>query len=206
MPPFKLKANLNFEKIAWNKGFNIIAGIDEAGRGPLAGPVVAGAVILKTTDFNERIDDSKKLTAKQRGRAFGELIQKSIYAVGLVDNYTIDKINIANATILAMKRALFNLLVKPDFILIDGILKIGVDTPCEYIKSGDAKSLSIAAASIIAKVTRDNIMFGYHEKYPKYDFASHKGYGTHKHIYIIHKKGPCAIHRKSFLRCARLFM
>lgn len=199
MLPKRIKANLDYERIVWDKGFNLIAGVDEAGRGPLAGPVVAGAVILKTTDFSERIDDSKKLTAKQRDRAFGELIQKSIYAIGLVDNTTIDKINIANATIIAMKRALSNLLVKPDFVLIDGILKIGVDTPCEYIKSGDAKSLSIAAASIIAKVTRDNIMRGYHKKYPAYDFYSHKGYGTHKHIYIIHKKGPCAIHRKSFL-------
>jgi len=194
-----LRANFSYEKTAWKKGYSLIAGIDEAGRGPLAGPVVAGAVILKTTDFTERIDDSKKLTAKQRERAFSELSHKSIFAVGLVDNYIIDKINIANATILAMKRALFNLIVKPDFILIDGILRIGVDTPCEYIKSGDAKSLSIAAASIIAKVTRDNIMIAYHKKYPKYDFIAHKGYGTHKHIYIIHKKGPCVIHRKSFL-------
>lgn len=199
MPPLKPGANLNYEKIAWKKGFNVIAGIDEAGRGPLAGPVVAGAVILKTSDFNERIDDSKKLSARQRERAFYELTQKSIFAIGLVDNRAIDKINIANATIIAMKRALFNLLVKPDFILIDGILKIGVDLPCEYIKSGDAKSLSIAAASIIAKVTRDKIMIAYHKKYPAYDFFAHKGYGTHKHIYIIRKKGPCAIHRKSFL-------
>ena len=199
MPPKRPKANLAFEKTAWGKGFNLVAGIDEAGRGPLAGPVVAGAVILKTTDFKERIDDSKKLTAKQRERAFSELTKKTIFAVGFVDNYTIDKINIANATILAMQRALFNLIVKPDFVLIDGILKIGVDMPCEYIKSGDAKSLSIAAASIIAKVTRDNIMRVYHKKYPAYDFFAHKGYGTHKHIYIIHKKGPCIIHRKSFL-------
>ena len=200
MPPkLASRANLVYEKRAWGKGFSVIAGVDEAGRGPLAGPVVAGAVILKTTDFTQRVDDSKKLTAKQRERAFCELAHKSIFAVGLVDSYTIDKINIANATILAMKRALFNLLVKPDFVLVDGILKIGVDTPCEYIKSGDAKSLSIAAASIIAKVTRDNIMVGYHKKYPEYDFIAHKGYGTHKHFYIIHKKGPCAIHRKSFL-------
>jgi len=194
-----LNPDLTFEKSAWRKGFSLVAGVDEAGRGPLAGPVVAGAVILKTTKFEERIDDSKKLTPKQRERAFAELTRKSIFAIGLVDNYTIDKINIANATKLAMKRALFNLIVKPDFVLIDGTMNIGLNAPCEYIKSGDAKSLSIAAASIIAKVTRDNMMVVYHKKYPAYDFLAHKGYGTHKHIYIIHKKGPCAIHRKSFL-------
>lgn len=193
-----MRLHLNYEKAAWDKGFSLVAGIDEAGRGPLAGPVVAGAVILKTTDFNERIDDSKKLTFKQRERAFRELAQNSLFAIGLVDNYTIDKINIANATIIAMKRALFNLLIRPDFILIDGILKIGVDVPCEYIKSGDAKSLSIAAASIIAKVTRDNIMIAYHRQFPKYGFIHHKGYGTKKHIYILRKLGPTPIHRRSF--------
>jgi len=192
-------ANLRYEKNAWEKGFSLVAGVDEVGRGPLAGPVVACAVILKTMKFIERIDDSKKLSAKQRERAFAELKHKCIFAIGLVDNYTIDKINIANATKLAMKRALFNLIVKPDFVLIDGNMNIGLNAPCEYIKSGDAKSLSIAAASIIAKVTRDNMMVVYHKKYPQYDFLAHKGYGTHKHIYIIHKKGPCTIHRKSFL-------
>jgi len=199
MPQKRPKVNLTYEKTAWGNGFNLVAGVDEAGRGPLAGPVVASAVILKNADFTERIDDSKKLTAAQRDRAYQEITQKAIYAVGVVDNYTIDKINIANATIVAMKRALFNLRVRPDFVLIDGILKIGYNAPCEYIKSGDAKSLSIAAASIIAKVTRDNIMFSYNKKYPGYNFIAHKGYGTRKHFYIIHKKGPCAIHRKSFL-------
>lgn len=191
-------ANLAYEKKAWDSGFNLVAGVDEAGRGPLAGPVVAGAVILKTTDFTERIDDSKKLSAQKRQRAFSEIIKKAIFGVGIIDNYFIDKFNIANATIMAMKQALFNLPVKPDFILIDGILDIGAASPCKYIKSGDAKSLSVAAASIVAKVTRDNIMFRYHSQYPKYNFLSHKGYGTREHIYILRRFGPCRIHRRSF--------
>lgn len=192
-------AKLQYEETAWQENFSLVAGIDEAGRGPLAGPVVAAAVILKTIDFDERIDDSKKLTEKQRERAFSEIITKAVIGVGIIDNYLIDKINIANATIMAMKRALFNLIIKPDFVLIDGNLNIGVkDIPCRYIVSGDAKSLSIAAASIVAKVTRDHIMLKYHKKYPMYNFINNKGYGTKHHIYILQKSGPCSIHRKSF--------
>lgn len=190
--------NLEHEKKAWKDGFSLVAGIDEAGRGPLAGPVVAGAVILKSGDFKERIDDSKKLTAGQRQAAFDEIMKKAVIGIGVIDNYIIDKVNIANATILAMKQALFNMLIKPDFALIDGILDIRAGIPCKYIKSGDAKSLSIAAASIVAKVTRDNIMLACHKQYPKYDFNSHKGYGTQKHIYIIRKIGLSRLHRRSF--------
>lgn len=193
-----MRPHLNYEKAAWDKGFNLIAGIDEAGRGPLAGPVVAGAVILKSGDFNSRIDDSKKLTPKQRQAAFEEIIKKAVIGVGVVDNYVIDKLNIANATIIAMKQALFNLVIRPDFALIDGILDIGATIPCKYIKSGDAKSVSIAAASIVAKVTRDTIMLSYHEQYPKYNFSAHKGYCTKNHVYLLHKLGPTPIHRRSF--------
>lgn len=190
--------DLNHEKIAWSKGFSFVAGIDEAGRGPLAGPVVAGAVILKSAKFTERIDDSKKLTAGQRQRAFGEISKKAVIGIGVIDNDIIDKVNIAKATILAMKQALFNLFVKPDFLLIDGILNIGAGVPCEYIISGDAKSLSIAAASIVAKVTRDNIMFGFQKQYPQYCFDIHKGYATRNHFWLIKKFGPFPLHRKSF--------
>jgi len=191
-------ANLSYEKSAWMKGYDLVAGVDEAGRGPLAGPVVASAVILKKTDFKERIDDSKKLTPSQRQSAFEEIARNALIGIGIVNNYFIDKVNIANATIMAMKQALFNLFVKPDLILVDGIIKIDAPIPCLCIKSGDAKSLSIAAASIVAKVTRDNLMLKFHDKYPRYNFMSHKGYGTKNHIYILQRFGPSPIHRKSF--------
>jgi ribonuclease HII len=190
--------NLNHEKTAWGRGFSLVAGVDEAGRGPLAGPVVASAVILKGSGFKERIDDSKALTARQRQAAYEEIRKKAVIGIGAIDNNTIDRLNIAVATAMAMKQALFNLMVRPDFILIDGNMDIGTKIPCKYIISGDSKSLSIAAASIVAKVTRDNIMFGYHRQYPTYDFAKHKGYGTKRHIWLMKKLGPCQIHRRSF--------
>ena len=191
-------AHLEYEKSAWKNGFSIVAGIDEAGRGPLAGPVVAAAVVLKTVNFENRIDDSKRLTARQRQRAFSEIIKKSVFGIGTVDNSLIDKLNIAKATILAMRQALFNLFIRPDFALIDGIMEIGNDIPQRCIKRGDSRSLSIAAASIIAKVTRDDIMLKYHKQFPAYNFLNNKGYGTKEHVSILEKRGPCRIHRRSF--------
>ena len=147
-------------------------------------------------EFEKKV--SKKLTAKQRESAFEEISKKAVIGIGIIDNYYIDKINIANATIMAMRQALFNLFIEPDFVLIDGILDIGLNKACRYIVSGDSKSLSIAAASIVAKVTRDNLMLKYHIQFPVYNFINNKGYGTKAHICALQIKGPCRIHRRSF--------
>jgi ribonuclease HII len=164
----------------------------------LAGPVVAAAVILKTFYFKERIDDSKKLSAKKREKAYGEIIKKSIVGVGIVDEKTIDRINIYQATKRAMKMAIANLEIPPGYVIVDGKMKIATKCPLKCIVGGDSKSLSIAAASIIAKVTRDRIMIEYDSIYPQYGFARHKGYGTKFHIAALEKHGPSSIHRMSF--------
>lgn len=181
-----------------NSGYTRIAGVDEAGRGPLAGPVVAGAVILKDFKFKERIDDSKKLSAKKREKAYREIFKKSIVGVGIVDEKTIDDINIYQATKKAMQLAIANLGVRPDYVIVDGKMKIATKCPLRCIVSGDSKSLSIAAASIVAKVTRDRLMVGYDLVYPQYGFARHKGYGTKLHIEALNNHGPSPIHRNSF--------
>lgn len=181
-----------------NSGYTRIAGVDEAGRGPLAGPVVAGAVILKDFKFKERIDDSKKLSAKKRERAYREIFKKSIVGVGIVDGKTIDNINIYQATKKAMQIAIANLKIPPDYVIVDGKMKITTKCPLRCIVSGDSKSLSIAAASIVAKVTRDRLMVGYDLVYPQYGFARHKGYGTKLHIEALNNHGPSPIHRGSF--------
>ncbi len=186
------------EKDLNSSGYSSIAGVDEAGRGPLAGPVVAAAVILKTFSFKERIDDSKKLSAKKREKAYGEIIKKSVVGVGIVDEKTIDKINIYQATKRAMKMAIASLDVHPEYVIVDGKMKISTKCPLKCIVGGDSKSLSIAAASIIAKVTRDRIMLEYDSIYPQYGFARHKGYGTKYHIAAIKNHGPSPIHRRSF--------
>jgi len=193
-----LKMMLRHEKRARLKGHRLIAGVDEAGRGPLAGPVVAGAVILRDTGFTERIDDSKRLTPAMRQRAFTEILSKAVIGVGIVSERVVDRINIYNATLLAMKEAVSNLKLKPDYVLIDG--NVGPRLPMEVltIPSGDAKSLSIACASIVAKVCRDSIMSFYDTLYPVYDFSSHKGYGTRRHMALIDAHGPSPIHRRSF--------
>lgn len=189
---------LYHEKRARKKGFKFIVGIDEAGRGPLAGPVVAAAVILGKRFFNEEINDSKKLSEIKRKKAFSEILKSCLVAVGIVENTEIDKINILNATRFAMEQAVRGLGVKPDCLLIDG--KIELNLPChkKCIVKGDSKSLSIAAASIVAKVVRDSIMLLYHKTYPQYDFRYHKGYGTRRHFLALRNFGPCPIHRKSF--------
>lgn len=179
-------------------GYTRIAGVDEAGRGPLAGPVVAGAVILKDFKFKERIDDSKKLSAKKREKAYREIFKKSIVGVGIVDEKTIDDINIYQATKKAMQLAVANLGIRPDYVIVDGKMKITTKCPLRCIVSGDSKSLSIAAASIVAKVTRDRLMVEYDLVYPQYGFARHKGYGTKFHIEALNNHGPSPIHRNSF--------
>lgn len=190
--------SLRFEKIAYRKGYKLICGIDEAGRGPLAGPVVAGAVILRSFKFNQRIDDSKKLSAYLREKAFGELLKKSFIGIGIVDHKQIDKLNILNATKLAMELALKNLYPRPDYLLIDGTFSIKTSLSFKTVIDGDAKSLSIAGASIVAKVIRDRIMSFYDRLYPEYGFIRHKGYATPEHINAIFRYGPSPIHRLRF--------
>lgn len=201
---------LCYERRLKLKGFDCIIGVDEAGRGPLAGPVVAAAVWLKDFRFVNRVDDSKKLTPAQRKVAFFEIKSKSLYAIAAVSHKKIDQINILQATILAMQKAVRELAkqltpseLKRAFVLIDGNMRFKLDLPYRSIVRGDGKSLSIAAASILAKERRDQIMEAYHKIYPEYEFIKHKGYPTKLHRFILKEKGPIAIHRKSFLRCCQ---
>lgn len=182
------------------KGFEIIAGVDEVGRGPLAGPVVAAAVILFPQIKIKGLADSKLLTAEKRAKLFEIINQKALaIGIGMVDHKTIDKLNIRQANLLAMKLAVENLALTPDYILIDGPReRIGLPISQEGICGGDRKCSAIAAASIIAKVTRDRLMLQFHKKYPKYRFDQHKGYGTEKHLARLKRYGPCPIHRRSF--------
>jgi len=176
----------------------MIAGIDEAGRGPLAGPVVASAVILRSVNFINRIDDSKKMTPRSRERSFREIFKKAIVGIGIVDERTIDEINIYRATKRAMELAVKDLSSAPDHIIVDGNMGISAACPVKCIVKGDSKSMSIAAASIVAKVTRDRIMKKYDSLYPVYGFSRHKGYPTPFHKEAIKKNGPSPIHRMTF--------
>lgn len=189
---------LYYEDKFLKKGYKLIAGVDEAGRGPLAGPVVSAAVILKTNDFKNRIDDSKLLSPLQREKAAIEIKEKAFVAIGIVSEKIIDEINILEATRLSMKKAVNFLNPKPEFVLIDGNVPLDIDIGFENIIDGDAKCFSIACASIIAKVTRDRIMSIYHNLWPEYEFIRHKGYGTKRHVGILNKIGPSPIHRLSF--------
>lgn len=181
--------------------FSAICGIDEAGRGPLAGPVVAGAVILPTDCEILYLNDSKKLTEKRREALFLEIKEKAVaWNVGIVDAAEIDQINILQATYEAMRKAITGLEVTPDLLLNDAVEIPDVQIPQVKIIKGDAKSVSIAAASILAKVTRDHLMIEYDQKYPDYGFARHKGYGTGVHIEAIRDYGTCPLHRKTFIR------
>tara|TARA_B100000614_G_C14526445_1_gene484704 strand:- start:1156 stop:1701 length:546 start_codon:yes stop_codon:yes gene_type:complete len=174
----------------------IVAGIDEVGRGALAGPVIAAAVILEKNISG--LDDSKKLSPKKRSH-FSDLIKNnSMYAFGSASNNEIDDINILNASLLAMKRAILNLSIKPDLVLVDGIHKPDLDIKMKAIIGGDALKKEISAASIIAKVYRDNLMVEYDKSFPNYGFGKHKGYGTKEHLNSIKVNGVCSIHRKSF--------
>ena len=174
----------------------VVAGTDEVGRGALAGPVIAAAVILETNI--DGLDDSKKLSEKKRTNFSNFILEKSIYAFGSASNDEIDNINILNASLLAMKRAILNLSVKPDLVLVDGIHKPDLDIKMESIIGGDALIKEISAASIIAKVYRDNLMIEYDKSYPLYGFKNHKGYGTKQHLDLIKINGASSIHRKSF--------
>ncbi len=188
-----------FENAARQEGFSTIAGIDEAGRGPLAGPVVSAAVILPAALQIAGVDDSKRLTPKKRAALFGEIYRRAIsVGVGVVGPGRIDEINILQASLKSMAMAVACLNPRPDCLLIDGIFKIESDISQIPIPKGDARSVSIAAASIIAKVTRDNMMVQYHRQYPQYGFAQHKGYPTKAHKIAIREHGCTPIHRRSF--------
>lgn len=196
MPDFELEAN------AVNKGYKYVCGVDEAGRGPLAGPVCAAAVILPAGLEIEGLDDSKKLSEKKRDTLYDIIKQKAeAFCVAYGSLEEIEKYNILEATFIAMNRAIDGLKIHPDYALIDGNrIPKGIKIPCETVVKGDAKSCSIAAASVLAKVTRDRLMSEYDSMYPRYNFKKHKGYGTKEHTELILKYGPCEIHRLSFLK------
>lgn len=190
-----------YERKCYEKGYKLIAGIDEAGRGPLAGPVVAAAVILGEGVLIPGVNDSKKLSEAKREYLYEEIKSKALcWSVGIVDEKIIDKINILNAACLAMKKALEGLAEKPDYILLDAVTLKDVNIPQKGIVKGDALSLSIAAASIIAKVERDRMISAFDELYPHFAFSKHKGYGTREHIECIKKYGLLPIHRRSFTK------
>jgi ribonuclease HII len=190
----------SFDRSYYKRGYKVIAGIDEAGRGPWAGPVVAAAVVLPEDVFIEGLNDSKKLSPHKREILFS-IINKMALAVGIetVDHETIDSVNILNAAHIAMRNALAKLSVPQGLALVDGLPVKGLSWESAAIIGGDGKSASIAAASIIAKVTRDRIMSEYSKEYPEYSFQKHKGYGTKEHHDAILAFGPCPIHRKSFM-------
>jgi len=190
-----------FDKKFFNDKIKYLAGVDEAGRGPLAGPVVAAAVIFRAKSYIKGVNDSKQLNEKQREDLFDKIISKSLsYSVSVINQDVIDDINILNATMTAMKNAVDSLKVKPDIILVDGNSKFASEIPLVPIIKGDAKSFSIAAASILAKVTRDRIMKNLAIDYPDYLWEQNKGYPTKQHREIIKRIGPCQLHRKTFLK------
>ena len=187
-----------YEKLAYQEGASFIAGVDEVGRGPLAGPVVAAAVILPKNIEDLGFDDSKKLSASKRKEIYRLIQEKAIaIGIGIVDSDIIDQVNIYQASRLAMQQAVSELKIQPDYLLIDA-MKIDVNTPQIGIIKGDAKSISIAAASIVAKQVRDQMMQEFDELYPGYDFSNNAGYGTPKHLEGLKSKGICPIHRKTF--------
>ena len=208
----RLKEIKKIEEEIYSKGASSIAGIDEAGRGPLAGPVVVACVVMPRDSMIEGVNDSKKVSEKKREKLYDEIINEAIgYGVGIISQERIDNINILNATKEGLTTAIKEMekdlkeknrgFEKPDIILVDALTKINTDhIPYESIIKGDAKSYSIAAASIIAKVTRDRIMREWDEVYPVYGFAKHKGYGTAAHIQAIKEYGLCPLHRRSFVK------
>ena len=192
---------LEYENKNIARGFLNICGVDEAGRGPLAGPVCAAAVILPENTVIEGVNDSKKLSEKKREALFDVIKEQALaYSIAFASVEEIEEMNILNATMLAMQRAVEGLDVKADYAMIDGNRLPPLNIPAECIVKGDANSMSIAAASILAKVARDRLCLKYDELYPEYGFAKHKGYGTKLHREMILKYGPCEIHRKSFLK------
>ena len=189
------------ENARYSDGVAVICGVDEAGRGPLAGPVYAAAVILPRGLVIEGLNDSKKLTEKKRAELFDVITAKAVaYGIASADEKEIDEINILQATFLAMRRAIAALSVRPDLALIDGNRDSDFGVPSETVVRGDSLSANIAAASILAKVTRDRVMERFAEEYPQYGFEIHKGYGTKRHYEALREFGPCPIHRQSFLK------
>lgn len=192
----------DYENELYQKGIELVAGVDEVGRGPLVGPVVCACVILPKDYFNEQINDSKKISEKKREKLYDTIMQEAIsIGIGMSSEKVIDEINILEATKLAMKEAIKNSKVKPEHVLIDAV-KLDIDIPSTSIIKGDAKSQSIAAASIIAKVTRDRMMDELDKKYPQYLFKKNKGYGTKAHIEAIRQHGIIPEHRKTFAPCS----
>ena len=192
---------LLYEKEEQTRGHFLIAGVDEVGRGPLAGPVCVAAVMMPLDEIIEGVDDSKKISEKKREILFEQIKEKAVcYSIQMVDEQTIDKINILEATKLAMKNAINDLTIKPDVVLVDAISKLDVDAEVRGIIKGDALSYSIGCASIVAKVTRDRLMCELSKEYPEYGFEKHKGYGTKQHIDALKEYGPCVYHRLSFLK------
>lgn len=196
----RLQQLLKFEKAAQKQGFKAIAGIDEAGRGPLAGPVVAAACIIPFGLKIKGVNDSKQLTEQSRSDLYNIILENPtiLSGIGIVSHQEIDRINIYQATIVAMLQAVAALAAVPDMLLVDGLQLPHPSIPCQKIIKGDCKSQSIAAASIIAKVTRDRIMETFHQEWPQYGFNKHKGYATEQHIEAIKKWGPCPIHRMTY--------
>lgn len=194
-------SEINFWEIESELPYDLICGVDEAGRGPLAGPVCAAAVILPKGLVIPGLNDSKKLTDKRRRELFPIIQQEAVgFGIAFASQEEIDEINILQATFLAMRRAIDQLDPKPDFALIDGNRETDFGVPCKTVIKGDSLSANIAAASVLAKVTRDNWMIEAAEKYPGYGFEIHKGYGTKAHYAALEKLGPCAIHRRTFLK------
>ena len=191
---------LDYESKYYNQGLNFVAGIDEAGRGPLAGPVAVAIVVMPKSPVLEEVNDSKKLSEKKREKLYDQIVQLALdYNISLIDNKTIDSINILNATKQGMIECINNLKIRPDIVLIDAV-KIDTKVPTESIIHGDALSYNIACASILAKVTRDRLMCILDQEYPEYNFKKHKGYGTKEHIDALKKYGKCAIHRDTFIK------
>jgi len=196
---------LIYEADLISKGYSLIAGVDEAGRGPLAGPVVAAAVLLDQNRIIPGINDSKKLTGSRREFLYNEIMQNSSsFGIGIVHNDTIDRINILQASLKAMCMAIQNMLILPDYVLVDGHQLPDLDLPMKALIAGDSTSLSIAAASILAKVTRDHIMLEYDRIYPQFGFGRNKGYPTPEHLKALKAFGPCEIHRRSFSPVSQL--
>jgi len=188
-----------FERSLSLFGYRTICGIDEVGRGPLAGPVVAASVILPQACSLPGVRDSKKLSPRQRENLYGRIVQKALsIGIGIVDNHVIDEINILQATILAMRKSVEHLRMRPDYLLIDALTLPDINVEQKGIKHGDRLSISIAAASVIAKVWRDRLMCRYDEAFPEYRFKIHKGYGTQMHLDKIRDFGPCRLHRRTF--------
>ena len=197
----RLKSMWEIENGLFEKGRKIIAGVDEAGRGPLAAPVYAAAVVLPPNVYIEGLNDSKKISEKKREKLFDEICNTALcYCVATASVSEIDEYNIRNATYIAMNRAISALKIKPDYVLVDGDCIKDCTYPYECVVKGDSKSISIAAASILAKVSRDREMEELSKKYPQYGFEKHKGYGTKAHIAALKEYGPCEIHRKTFIK------